>query len=245
MDDYSRSTWIHLLKLKSESYGVIRKSVIFVTNQFKAQVRTIRSDNALEFDDAKCRQYFGDLGIEHQTSCVDRPQQNGKVERRHRNILEMGRALRFEAGLPVSRNSTTGYCILLGSSPMSWKSKKQQVVARSTAEAEFRVMALTICEVTWITQLLKDLGLNELPRAVLKCDNKAVLAIAANPVQHEKTKPVEIDCHFIIKAQYVPSQNQLADILTKSLPIVKHVDLLSKLGVSTSPTPNLRGSVED
>lgn len=155
------------------------------------------------------------------------------------------------AGCPMTRRSTTGFCIFLGSSPISWKSKKQQVVARSTAEAEYRAMAMTTCEVTWITQLLKDLGIKRLKSTILKCDNKAALAIAANPVQHEKTKHVEIDCHFVrekvadgtIKPQYVPTMHQVADILTKPLPIVKHMDLLSKLGVSPT-TPGLRGSVE-
>lgn len=61
----------------------------------------MRSDNALEFDDENCKKFFGDLGIIHQT-CVDRPQQNGRCERKHRNILEMARALRFQAGLPLS-----------------------------------------------------------------------------------------------------------------------------------------------
>lgn len=78
-------------------------------NQFKRDVRVIRSDNALEFDDSRCKDYFAKLGIVHQTSCVDRPQQNGRVERKHRNVLEMARALRFQAGLPLK---FWGDCVL-------------------------------------------------------------------------------------------------------------------------------------
>lgn len=59
------------------------------------------SDNALEFDDSSCKEFFGKQGIVHQTSCVDRPQHNGRVERKRMNILETSRALRFQAGLPL------------------------------------------------------------------------------------------------------------------------------------------------
>ncbi|XP_074324109.1 secreted RxLR effector protein 161-like [Apium graveolens] len=101
------------------------------------------------------------------------------------------------ASCPATRRSTSGFCILLGNSPISWKSKKQSVVARSIAEAEYRAMALTACEITWLAALLKDMGLKDLPPVMLKCDNMAAISIAANPVLHERTKHVEIDWHFI------------------------------------------------
>ena len=145
------------------------------------------------------------------------------------------------ASCPMSRRFTSGYCILLGTSPISWKVKKQTVVARSSAEAEYRSMAITTCEVTWLTTLLKDLGLKHLPPAILNCDNQAALAIAANPVLHERTKHLEVDCHYIrdkiqsgdITTAYVPSKNQVADILTKILPVTQHQHLLAKLGAIT------------
>ena len=152
------------------------------------------------------------------------------------------------AGCPTTRRSTSGFCILLGASPLSWKSKRQSVVARSTAEAEYRSMALTICEVMWLSQLLKDLGLKKLGTTLLNCDNQAALAIAANPIHHEKTKHVDIDCHFIrdkaaegiIQPTYVPSHAQLANIFTKILGTAQHQKLLSKLGVC-SPHSQLEG----
>lgn len=109
-------------------------------------------------------------------------------------------------------------------------------------------MALTICEVTWLTSLLKDLGLKNINSAILKCDNKVVISIATNPVLHEKTKHVEIDQHFVrdkvqsgeIVPAYVSTSEQLADILTKILPVAQHDYLLSKLGV-TEMHPKLEG----
>lgn len=77
--------------------------------QFKKEVQIIRPDNALEFDDNKCKILFDKLGIVHQTSCNERPQQNGRVERKHENILEMARVLRFQVGLPLQ---FWGDCVL-------------------------------------------------------------------------------------------------------------------------------------
>ncbi|KAL2933741.1 Retrovirus-related Pol polyprotein from transposon TNT 1-94, partial [Bienertia sinuspersici] len=156
------------------------------------------------------------------------------------------------AGCPNTRKSTTRYCILLGASPISWKSKRQAVVARSSAEAEYRAMALTVCEVTWLTQLLKELGLKKLNPVTIQCDNRAALSIAANLVHHERTKHVELDCHFIrdkvsegcIKTQYVPSERQVADLFTKPMSMAKQDHLLPKLGVMKT-TPTLKGGIKE
>nr|XP_017221298.1 PREDICTED: uncharacterized mitochondrial protein AtMg00810-like [Daucus carota subsp. sativus] len=152
------------------------------------------------------------------------------------------------ASCPFTRRSTTGFCLLLGHSLISWKSKKQNAVARSSAEAEYRAMAHTACELTWMTALLKDMGLT-LPPAVLKCDNVAAISIAANPVQHERTKHIELDCHYVrdkvksgeIVTQYVPSTSQLADLLTKPISVKQHHFLLSKIGASGYPSAQLEG----
>ena len=118
------------------------------------------------------------------------------------------------------------------------------MVAHSPAEAEYRALALTTCEVLWIRKLLHDLGLHTLGPTILKCDNKAALSMVANPVQHECIKHVEMDCYFIreklitgaIKTEYIPSTHQLADIFTKQLPVHQQNHLLNKLGVySTIP----------
>lgn len=100
-------------------------------------------------------------------------------------------------------------------------------------------MTLVSCEVTWLTALLQDMGVTDLPSTVLNCDNQDALAIAANPVLHERTKHVEIDCHFIrdkvrsglIVPRHVPTYAQVADVFTKQLPSKQHSYLLGKLGV--------------
>lgn len=151
------------------------------------------------------------------------------------------------AGCSSTRKSTTGFCLLLGRSPISWKSKRQTVVARSSAEAEYRAMAMATCEVLWVKQLLKDLDITDCAPTPLFCDNRAALAIAANHVYHECVKHVDIDCHFIrdhvashtIAPSHIASSQQLADLFTKVLPTQQQHHLLSKIGVHTSP--NLEG----
>lgn len=71
------------------------------------------------------------------------------------------------------------------------------MVPKSSTEAEYRAMALTTCEITWLITLLKDMGLEHLPPTLLSCDNQVALSIAANPVLHERTKHIEIDCHYV------------------------------------------------
>lgn len=144
------------------------------------------------------------------------------------------------AGSVVDRRSTSGYCTYVGGNLVTWRSKKQNVVARSSAEAEFRAVAHGICEVLWIKQLLEELKTTSpLPMKVF-CDNKAAIAIAHNPVLHDRTKHVEVDKHFIkeklenglIIMPYIPTSKQVADILTKGLPKEQFNSLVSKLAMN-------------
>ncbi|XP_074345088.1 uncharacterized protein LOC141684147 [Apium graveolens] len=109
VDDYSRVTWVYLIQQKSDYLETLKTFNNYVVMHFNTTIRTIRSDNAAEFKDALCTQYYAEKGILHQKSCVHRPQQNARVERRHRSVLEISRCLRFQAFLPLEH---WGECVL-------------------------------------------------------------------------------------------------------------------------------------
>ncbi|RVW36460.1 Retrovirus-related Pol polyprotein from transposon TNT 1-94 [Vitis vinifera] len=147
------------------------------------------------------------------------------------------------AGDLTDRRFTTGYCFLLGFSLISWKSKKQTFVARSSTEAEYRAFADTTSELLWLRWLLKDLGVSTSSATPLYCDNQSAIHIAHNDVFHERTKHIEIDCHFIryhlvhgaLKLFSVSSKDQFADIFTKSLPKRRTRDLVDNLKLVSYP----------
>ncbi|KAK2982256.1 hypothetical protein RJ640_016386 [Escallonia rubra] len=126
------------------------------------------------------------------------------------------------AGCPSSRQSTTGFCTFLGSNCISWSAKKQSTVARSSAEAKYR-MASTTAELTWLSFLLRDIGIVQHHPATLFCDNLAALYMSINPIFHARTKHIEVDYHFVrekvalgsLVTRFVSSNQQLADIFTK------------------------------
>jgi hypothetical protein len=143
---------------------------------------------------------------------------------------------------PVDRCSTTGYCILLGSSPIAWKSKKQAAISRSSAEAELRALATTTAEIIWLRWLLADLGVSCDTSTPLLCDNLSAIQIAHDPVKHELTKHIGVDASFTrshcqqktIDLQYVPSEYQLTDFFTKAQTRAQHQFHLIKLSLRSS-----------
>ena len=142
------------------------------------------------------------------------------------------------AGSITDRKSTSGYCVFLGDSLVTWRSKKQDRVSRSSAEAEFRALAQGMCEGLWMRIILDDLKVKVENPIQLHCDNKSAMSITHNPVQHDRTKHIEIDRHFkdnldrgFVITTHVPTELQIADIFTKGLPPSRFQDLVGKLGM--------------
>ncbi|KAI3786421.1 hypothetical protein L1987_40086 [Smallanthus sonchifolius] len=152
------------------------------------------------------------------------------------------------AGDKGNRRSTSGYFSLVGGNLVTWRSKKQKVVALSSAEAEFRGIARGLGEVLWLRKLLTDIGFSSKEASKVMCDNTAAIQISENPVQHDRTKHVEVDRHFIkekleagiVELPFVPSKEQLADILTKAVNGNDFNRCLSKLSIG-NPTTQLEG----
>ncbi|XP_026394546.1 uncharacterized protein LOC113289229 [Papaver somniferum] len=150
------------------------------------------------------------------------------------------------AGCPLTRRSLTGWFVLLGYSPISWKTKKKHTVSRSSVEAEYISMAAATCELKWLKKLLGDLGVHHPHGMHLLCDSQSALYIAQNPVFHERTKHIEVDCHLvrdaimqkIITPSYTPTTVQLVDIFTKSLGKAQFQYLISKMGMCDLHAPS-------
>jgi histone deacetylase 1/2 len=129
------------------------------------------------------------------------------------------------AGCPDTRRSTSGFCIFLGDALVSWSSKRQAVVSRSSAEAEYRGVANAAAECCWLRNLLQELHIDVNKASIIFCDNVSAVYLSDNPVHHKRTKHVELDIHFVrertalgqLRVLHVPTRYQYADIMTKGL----------------------------
>lgn len=135
--------------------------------------------------------------------------------------------------------STSGYCFNIGSSVFSWCSKKQEVVAQSTAEAEFVAATAAVNQAIWLRNILADLGLKQEQSTPIFVDNQAAISISYNPVFHGKTKHFNVKLFYLREVQengdvnliYCKTEDQAADMFTKSFPLSRFEFLKKKLGV--------------
>ena len=145
------------------------------------------------------------------------------------------------------RISVGAYIFFLGTSPISWNSKKQSSTSRSSCESEYRALAQCTCEAIWLRRLLEELRILDDKPTYLFCDNQSSIKLSYNLVFHERSKHFEIDFHYTrqkvenntIKVEYIPSQEQPANILTKSLGRIKFENCKDKLHLCTQPSQNL------
>ncbi|GJR18254.1 ribonuclease H-like domain-containing protein [Tanacetum coccineum] len=153
------------------------------------------------------------------------------------------------AGCPTTRRSTSGYCVFLGNNLLSWSSKRQFTLSRSSAEAEYRGVANAVAETCWLRNLLRELHTPLSTATIVYCDNVSAVYLSSNPVQHQRTKHIEIDIHFVrdlvttghIRVLHVPSRYQYADIFTKGLPAALFDEFRDSLSVRFSPAQTAGG----
>lgn len=143
------------------------------------------------------------------------------------------------AGDVDDRKSTSGYVYMLGGGAVSWTSKKQAIVILSTTEAEFVAAAYGACQGVWLRNVLKEIGEDQEASTVLYCDNSSTIKLSKNPVLHGRSKHIHVRYHFLrdlvndgtIRIAYCPTQDQLADGMTKALKLETFEKLRERMGV--------------
>nr|GEU42111.1 hypothetical protein [Tanacetum cinerariifolium] len=147
------------------------------------------------------------------------------------------------AGYPVTRRSTSGYCVFLRDNLLSWSTKRQVTLSRYSAEAEYRGVVNVVAKTASIRNLLRELHNPVFTATLVYCDNVSAVYMSANPVKHQRTKHIEIDIHFVrdmvtrghVRVLHVPSCYQYADIFTSGLPTALFEKFHTSLSVRSSP----------
>ncbi|GKA29909.1 ribonuclease H-like domain-containing protein [Tanacetum coccineum] len=142
-------------------------------------------------------------------------------------------------GSPATHKSTFRYCVFLGDNLLSWSSKKEETLSRSSANAEYKGVSNAVAETTWVSNLLRELYVPLFTATMVYCNNVSDVYLSTNPMQHQRTKHIEIDIHFVcdfvalgqVHVLHVPSRLQYVDIFTKGLPWTFFLDFQSSLNV--------------
>ncbi|XP_019414418.1 PREDICTED: uncharacterized protein LOC109326182 [Lupinus angustifolius] len=145
----------------------------------------------------------------------------------------------------IRRHSISGYCVFLGHSLVSCRSKEQNTVARSSSEAKYRALVATECELQWLTYLLDSFPISFIKPSLLYCDNNLARYIAVNSMFHERTKHIDIDCHVVrerLQARLfhllpISTFEQFVDLFTKAFDTTTFSYLLGKLGILNIHSP--------
>eukprot|EP00253_Pinus_taeda_P027401 PITA_27401 len=147
------------------------------------------------------------------------------------------------AGSSVDRKSTTGYCFSIGSEMTFWCSRKHKSVALSSVEAEYMAASTTSCEAIWLRKLLVNLFSRRMEATKVMCDNQSCIKLSGNLVFHDRSKHIDIRCHFLrdcvqrgaVQLSYTPAEERVADILTKALGRTKFFHFMEKMGMVKNP----------
>jgi hypothetical protein len=143
------------------------------------------------------------------------------------------------AGDVDARKSTTGVIFFLSNDPITWQSIKQKVVAQSSYESEYIRAANAMCQALWLARVLAEVQGSALSTPLLRVDNKSIIALIKNLVLHVQSKHIEVKYHLVresiendrIKVEFIRSEEQLGNILTKPLGRVKFLELRTKIDI--------------